>query len=738
MLRRGALVPAVLFLVGVLGCGVGRGKRVDGSPDVADAGAQGDDAAETAAGVDAGQSPPEAPDAPPSEALDTAAVGAPDAPLALDSDVASEIGRASDLVAALDLSSEAGATDLVVKSIDKLYACGELLSDSAKLLNLWRDPWTGLPYDTIPCGGPFATDATSVNPAWGVVPQLAFADISAFSQDASRTDATVDWSFEDRAPDNTLPSLLWTLKIALHLDDGSEAGVENRFGGLMWHANADVSRYAQVRIRYRTSEAASDWQLKLNSGTTNTVEPPVTLPGSTEWTDLAFTIATDFPGTDAAHLNYLTFASSAAASGANPTLWIDQVSFVSDPAHLADCDVSCPSSLPPYPDLACYEPQTGAVNIANALTFLSTAPAASLLDEATAKDGATHILASMESFPGARATTRANGQPYAGGGWFQDWHSPVSMMPNPNNRAASLTDQPQLYAALMVVESTWPDLTPRAQALRNKMDFSVLYDDRYGCPGTLLPGINRCAGFYADWTVDRFGTDYLLGAFLAEATGAAPLCFWTTGLARSSCALAGPANAPWYNAGGLCANAVIPASDSGGPFLQLSGLLYLASEQIPMGALSLSDSAQNMLRAQYGFAAKNNLALAGWASASDPDACAYTACPNFVADKVTPYVSGMAASDQFPETYRMLRSFHLFGVDTQLYTGDDGISFGLRDGWNQASATARDSFLYLDTGWTELGLLNACKGDLVRQRFGEHPVAQAGYARLQSGAPPCP
>ncbi|HEX7506934.1 MAG TPA: hypothetical protein VF550_09190, partial [Polyangia bacterium] len=722
MRRRCELVPAMLYLVGVIGCGSSHGKRVDGSADVADAGAQGDFAVEMAAGVDAGQRPPDAPDVPSAEALDTA-VGTPDAPVVLDSAAAYEAGRAPDLATALDLSSEAGAPDLVVKPIEKVYVCGELLSDSAKLLNLWRDPWTGLPYDNIPCGGPFAADSASVNPAWGVVPQLAFADLSAFSEDASRTDATVAWSFADRAPDDTLPSLLWALKIALQLDDGNEAGVANRYGGLLWHAYADVSRYAQVRIRYRTSDATSDWQFKLNFGTTSTVEPAVILAGSTEWTDRTFTIATDFPGADAAHLNFLTFASSVAASGANPTIWIDQVSFVSDSTRLADCDVACPSTLPPYPDLACYEPQTGAVNIANALTFLSTAPAAALLDEVTAKEGATRILASMESFPGARATTRANGQPYAGGGWYQDWHSPASMMPNPRNRAASLTDQPQLYAALMVVESTWPDLTLRAQALRNKMDFSVLYDDRYGCPGTLLPGIDRCAGFYADWTVDRFGTDYLLGAFLAEATGAAPLCFWTTGLARSGCALVGPADAPWYGAGGLCANAAIPASDSGGPFLQLAGLLYLASDQIPMGSLSLGASAQNMLRAQYRFAADNDLVLAGWASASDPDACSYTTCPGFVPDKVTPYVSGMAASDQLPESYRMLRAFHLLGADAQLATGGDGISLGLRDSWNLTTAIARASYLYLDTGWMELGLLNACKGDVVRQRFGQHAVA---------------
>jgi hypothetical protein len=86
----------------------------------------------------------------------------------------------------------------------------------------------------------------------------------------------------------------------------------------------------------------------------------------------------------------------------------------------------------------------------------------------------------------------------------------------------------------------------------------------------------------------------------------------------------------------------------------------------------------------------------------------------------------------------MLRAVHLLGADAQLDTGSDGISLGLRDSWNQSTADSRASYLYLDTGWLELGLLDACKGNLVRQRFGQHPVAQTGYARLQSGPPPCP
>ena len=719
-LVRSAVV--VLMILGGSGCGDLPVKKRDGSPDLrvlADTGGE----APLAATFDVAAAP-----------LDTAAArddgadaGLADAPSVVDSGV--------------DSGVDAGAAEVTVVPSDRIYACGELLAGSGNLLNSWRDPFTGLPYDNIPCGGENALGATGINPAWGVIPQLANATLTAFSEDGGRTPATVDWSFEDRDPENAAPSLMFALRIALHLDDGGEAGAPNRFGGVTWGANADVSRYDRLKVRYRTTSPTATWQLKLNSGTVNPVEPAVTLSASSSWVDAEYVIASDFPRTDSRHLNYLTLAAAVTDGTMDPVLWIDQISFLADPARLADCSISCAEPLPPFPDLSCYEPQTGVVNVANAVSYLAAAPAASLMDEGAAKDGVVRILGSLEALPTAPKGAGADASPDGGAvpaAWFQDWHSPVSLMPSPRNHVASLTDQPQLYAALMLAETTWPDVSARAAALRAKMDFSVLYDGSGGCPGTLAGGIDRCAGVVPNWTVGYFGNDAMLGAFLAVASGAAPACLWRDGLAAKGCALAGTGAAPWYGTGTTCANPAIPASDTGGPFLQLAGLLYLTSDRIPMGALSLRQSALNMVRSQYQFAADNKLLLAGWASASDPDSCGYMSCGELVPDKVTPYISGMAASDDFPETYRMLRAFHLLGVDAQLSTGDHEMSLGLRDAWNQSNASAADRYLYLDTGWTVLGLLNACGGDVIRQRFARHPVATAGYALLASGPPPCP
>lgn len=591
------------------------------------------------------------------------------------------------------------------------------------------DPWTGLPYDQIPCDGLSALCATGINPAWGVVPQLAYAAVSTFAEDPNRRDQTVVWSFADQGPDGTAPSLLYALKLELHL---SPPGGGNAFGGLIWGASVDLTRYKWIRIRYSTSTPSTSdpvWELKLNSGQSPPVEPLKLLPPSAPgaWSDARFDIAAAFPGTDVQHVNYLVLAANSIHGETNPVLWVDQISFEADPDQRASCAAFCTEPLPDYPDLACYEPYTGAVNIANALTALSLLPNLGLLSRDDAGQKVDRILTTMESFP-----------VYAGAqAWFQDWHSPVSGMPDPRNRIASLTDQPQLYAALMVVEMTWPKSSQasQAKALRQKMDFSLLVDTSEGC--CWHQTIDRCAGVQ-EGCLAYVGTDSFLGSFLGLASGGAPLCTWQS-LAQQGCVLDGPESAPWYTTAGdtSCLCAPIPAIGNGGPFLQLAGLQYLKSRFIPLGPLSLAASAGNMLRAQAGYADENGLSLAGWANASDPDTCDYMTCEEFVPEKVTPYIWAMGLDLLPKKASSFLLQFHRAGADKPFDTGTLQHSFGLRDAWDQAMGGGRDAYLYLDTGWEGLGLLNACHHGLVRDRFGAHSVAINGYRTLQQSAPLC-
>jgi len=604
------------------------------------------------------------------------------------------------------------------------YACQTLLRDSARMLLALLDPWTGLPYDQIPCGSRNAEGALGVNPAWGVVPQLAYAAVDPFAQDPAQREETVHSSFTDQGPGSEPPTLLYALKIELHL---SARGSGNEFGGVTWGASVDLSRYRKMRIRYSTSTPGLVWELKLNSGkSTPFIEPAVQLRGSEQgaWREEEFDIATAFTGTDVRYVNYIVLASNSKYEVLDPVLWVDQIAFEADPEQMGSCGVGCP---PNYPDLACYEPLTGAVNIANALTVLSLLPEVpqlGLLTPEVAEDKVKAILDTMESFP-VSADLRS---------WFQDWHSPASGMPDPRNRIASLTDQPQLLAALMVVEQTWPRLASQAAALERKMDFSVLVVPPDNC--CMHWAVDRCTGVQSG-CLEYLGTDTLLGSFLGVASEA-PLCTWAR-LAKRGCALDGSGSARWYTTAGPeeCLQASIPAVGNGGPFLQLAGLQYLKSSLIPVGARELAVSAGNMLRAQASYSAERGLSLAGWANASDPDACAYLTCGQFAPQKVSPYIWAMGL-DVLPDTARsILLSFHNAGADRPLETGTLSHEFGLRDSWDQATGSGRDAYLYLDTGWTVLGLLNACHGGLVRERFGAHPVAERGYELLQGHAPLC-
>jgi hypothetical protein len=237
--------------------------------------------------------------------------------------------------------------------------------------------------------------------------------------------------------------------------------------------------------------------------------------------------------------------------------------------------------------------------------------------------------------------------------------------------------------------------------------------------------------------LEYIGRDTLLGSFLAVASGGAPLCHWSS-LAKVGCGRDGPKGAPWFTTGPPCQTNPIPATGVGGPFLELAAPLYFDERRIPWGPLSLGQSAGNMLRAQARFARQRGLDLAGWSSASDPNLCHYMTCPEFVPAKVSPYVWAMGASFVPTLAEPALRAFHDAGAGAPLATGTRSRALGLRDAWNQATDSGRDAYLYLDTGWTALGLLNACHADLVRRSFGEHELAKRAYRRLRHAGPLCP
>ena len=216
------------------------------------------------------------------------------------------------------------------------YVCGPLLTGSAHFLVALLDPFSGLPYDHLRCDCRWSSDG-GVCQSGGVLPQLADADIIPFAETLPPGDF-VDWSFVDDLATGEDPTLLYALEIALDLSPS------NDFGGLIWGATVDVSRYDRLRIRYRTTTPANRFELQLNSGLNgDTRERTVELPGSPidgSWREETFEIATDCLGTDAAHLNYLVLATSLGLAGEpEPILWVDHLAFLADPTQAADCSV---------------------------------------------------------------------------------------------------------------------------------------------------------------------------------------------------------------------------------------------------------------------------------------------------------------------------------------------------------------------------------------------------------------
>ena len=155
----------------------------------------------------------------------------------------------------------------------------------------------------------------------------------------------------------------------------------------------------------------------------------------------------------------------------------------------------------------------------------------------------------------------------------------------------------------------------------------------------------------------------------------------------------------------------------------------------------MCDSAYNMVDAQIGFAMTQDPPRPwGVANGSDPHECDYMTCEEFTGCEVMPYVSAMALDLLLGEARANLYSMHELDTvrpDLPYDTGTRQHLFGFRDSWDYCTNSGRDSYLYLDTGWTVLGALNDCYENGPRERFMNHPEAQQGVIIVEGMTPIC-
>ena len=605
------------------------------------------------------------------------------------------------------------------------WVCGQFIEDSVAFLMELIDVFTGLPYDQIPCG----TNADGIERArlFGVFPQFHSDTISTFAHRSEVLDSTVIYTFVDVMPDGDQPSLIYALQIDFNLDMGNE------FGGLIWNAGngSDLSRYSRVLVRYRTGSPDDSFELKINAE--GAAEQVAVLEGTTgsDWQVREIDLDVEFAATPRDRVNYFVIATNVARVGAgeDATIWIDQISFVADPDQRDAC-ITCPAPGTAYADKACEEVLSGVANTANALAVFSLRRGV----EPDAEEIVEGILDSLLSFAGPTGTA----------GWFQDWQSPTSLMPDARNQHAAITDQSQLFAAFLVVESAFddvPTIVTKSEAARARMDWSVFYDSGDAgdsCPGTLYGAVDRCDGLFTEWRQNTFATEASLGAWLAVATGAAPACSWE-GLTAVGCETTAYASAPdlvYYQSGNSCDS--IPTA----PFMQLVPLLYLTDDLLPVGPLTLERSAINMVLAQIAYGAAEDLICWGWSNASHPTECEYLTygtCEDFDRCYITPHIAALALP--YPEVSEaardMLYALSLTEAGAPYDSGTVEHRFGLRDAWNQCSDTGRDAYLYLDTGWSVLAAIDYCTGSSARDLFAAHPVAVAGAAAFSEMADIC-
>jgi hypothetical protein len=667
------------------------------------------------------------------------------------------------------------------------FVCGSLIEDTLRFMLTMLDPYNGLPHDQIPCGWN-ADGAWRAAQLWGVCPQLHRGLLTTFTN-AGVPGNDVSVAFRDGIPSVPEPSLLFALRLEAALP------APEAWAGLTWEQPADLSRYDRAWIRYRTEPADAGWQLKLKDATG--AESPHTLPGSGDalWREALITLDTPDPGyapVDRARFDYVTFATDRGLGGAaQVTLEIDHLVFLPAEDHIADCAIGCPLPCqeldpvtgalqqsrcsgscaaceppPSHVDLACDEPQTGVATIGAVLSALSALSGSALLTEADARARVGRILEALEGLPGPTGpwVEGESAEAAFAGTFLQDWHG-VSGMPSARNRHASITDQGQLIAGLMVAESSFaqsppdePDLAGMAADLRARVDLRLLasWADEASCPQVFHGAVDRCDGVVSAWQQSLFGTEASLSLWLATAMGV-PACLWSA-LAATGCEERVSGVYAWYEtgAGEGCDAPEVPATEMGGPFLQLVPSLYLSDEALPLGSLSLHTSAANMLRAQYAHAQAQGLPAGGVANALAPIGCDYMTCEDLLPGVVTPYVSALGLDLVPQEARAALCALADLGGAAPLDSGTRQHAFGFHDALALSPSTALDQpdqqpYLALDSAWSLLGALNHCYEEdletpqglvtqegVVRTRFLQHPLAQAGVVLHEDLAPICP
>jgi hypothetical protein len=282
----------------------------------------------------------------------------------------------------------------------------------------------------------------------------------------------------------------------------------------------------------------------------------------------------------------------------------------------------------------------------------------------------------------------------------------------------STVDLGNLAAGLILLRQRIPELSARAGALVDAMEWGWLYDPAKGLPY----GCRSWDGDPSDWWhYEWLAADSRLAHAIGIGSGKIPAASWGN--------LKGTRENPrcfssWH---------FEPGWDGGGLFMAFLPGIFLDERASPLGK-SANRFAQDQI-----CEAKNIGAPAwGWSATTMPDRtyCGY-GCERM--GVLVPHASILAADYLTPTVLMQnLQALAALGTRPKVSAGGQQVDLGFRASVDWQTGKVTPDSLFLDQSMAFLSLVNKRDHGILRQHFCQDPIARRAKARIPDYASSCP
>lgn len=294
---------------------------------------------------------------------------------------------------------------------------------------------------------------------------------------------------------------------------------------------------------------------------------------------------------------------------------------------------------------------------------------------------------------------------------LQKWHGfpqthnrVVSLTPSDGDTCISFVDLGNFAAGLILLRQRMPELSTRASALLDAMEWGWFYDESVGLPyGCRFPDGSASDWHHYDWLFADSRAAHFIGIGTEETEEKIPSDSWNN-LNRSH-------EQPW------CVDDSLwhyePGWDGGGLFMAFLPAIFLDEKD------SLNISARNFVLDQICYYNQIGAPAWGWSATALPpfgeDYCGYGCFNDSI---LVPHASILAINCVGSDTIiQNLQALEALGARISVTDGTEELDFGFCASVNWQTGEVTTAYLVLDQSMSFLSLVNYIKGGLIHELF---------------------